>query len=121
MAQGTLADHLAMINPVRRHRYPAGRIAVMAGITDIGGGNMHSRGLATGEGAVMALDTVADKGTVIGHATGTTEPGIGGMTLVALGTGDHVGRALATGNDAVVTAAADTNGLGMIHLSRQQR
>lgn len=59
------ADHLGVIDPVRRHRPPGSRKLVVTQFAGITAGDMHPEGLAAGDDTVVAGHAAADDRTMI--------------------------------------------------------
>ena len=101
------ANHLRVVDQVRR--YPG--VRRMAILADVGRLDMRWR-LASGVDAVVAVETVAGNVDVVEVGR---QPGYGGMAVVAIIAALDMIRILARCNNAIVTAAATTDDLCVIH------
>ena len=118
VATGAQTVDLGVIHPVRGHRRPKGGELVVAGVTNIAGIDM-GRGLTTGGNTVMTGKTICHKCTVIGSSATTTarspKPGQRGMTNIAFRGGCQVSWILTRSGYAIMTTAANTNDLIVVH------
>ncbi len=113
MATDAGARDLIVIHLCHRHRYPFGREQVMTLVALVAAANM-GRTLATGVGAIVTGDAIADKSRVIN--AGGRYPGGGVMAHIAfLGSG-KMGGGLTRGQNPVVATAAGPDHLTMVHI-----
>ena len=117
MTTDTGSQHLTVIHRRIRHWRPQGRRLVMTQLTLIRGRNMNG-GLASGVYFIVTADAAIEDIRVIDRAQ---QPAGGSMADIAFFGSRQMVIRFAGGDDTVMTTAAGTQHLSVIHIAGRYR